>query len=814
MSNWDAHKKHIFEEVKKLGIPYMIEWLDEVKHIRKHTHKNIKYGFVYNPFNDVDDELELDVYPETGKYAIILEWCVKNIPDYDFEGIPLPYGFVLPRKSVRRASAASAASAAKSAKPDETEFILKWLKDPSRDENGNHIDVSLYEGSKYYKLYNSSFTYLYELHNPEKTPLTKKLYKKIQGSLPKTHIYEFDIKDSDTGTGAIAGAIAGTIYTYDHLMMKCISERVRISDEEAVDYKFFMTEYDIFEEIFISIDRLLRYPINKTKNIKALILSYIDMYELYYLYGERMFEYVARIQLFDKKLLHLNGKTLEGTYKTIEIDKIKIKLYNFIISKSPSSMYSPDTLIGKYKTLMRRQATDDITLRNKVFASVSINNEKIVKFIKTAIYDISDLYEEAKVNVDEYLPISEDQSITAPLYPSPPRMNNDVTRYKMLMAQIKLLKSKIEESDGKKKEDYEIELEEYNKRIVVFDTPEFKAILKDYETKARLYKLDVQKYERDLKKYKKDVLGKHGKYGKYAKNSHSPTRVLPFTPVEKRAYRSLSLSKKSASQSSVKTAKIVKGSPKKTSVNHVSNCVNDNDPLTQEPFEDMSEKTLKYLSKIPTIITTADNEKKKLITCYDTVSLYNYILTCYYKNAVPDNIGMGRGSLTLDDMNQVKRKIKHFTTNKTLQPVIINKGKNSSDSKKGKKMFGKLIEIYIEPSSKILSDNIRGWHGIRLRIKIGGINFNIFDDKMAMIPTLIGDSAREDAGEIPMITMIYDELLKKQRSGNLFVTNYFPYRRGNEYILRVPDYKRMFRNDSEDILIAARNTYYNDLMLM
>ena len=659
MSGFDAHKKHIFDEVKKLGIPYMIEWLDEVKHIRKHTHKNIKYGFVYNPFNDVDDELELDVYPETGKYAIILEWCVKNIPDYDFKGIPLPYGCVLPRKSVRRASAASAAS---SAKPDETEFILKWLKDPSRDENGNPIDVALYEGSKYYKLYNSSFTYLYELHNPEKTPLTKKLYKKIQGSLPKTHIYEFDIKDSDTGTGAIAG----TIYTYDHLMMKCISERVRFSDEEAVDYKFFMTEYDIFEEIFLIIENLLKNPTHKTKDIKTLLISHVDMYWLYYIYTERMFKYVAHIKLFDKKLLHLNGRTLEETYKTIEIDKIKIKIYNSIISNCPQSMYSDKTIVEKYKRSKPIVRQDDDAELDGFWSHIlntKKTNEEIVKFIKTAIYDISDLYEEAKVNVDEYLPISEDQSITAPLYPSPPRMNNDVTRYKMLMAQIKLLKSNTQESNGKKKEDYETDLEEYNKRIVVFDTPEFKAVLKDYETKARLYKLDVQKYERDLKKYKKDVLGKHGKYGKYAKNSHSPTRVLPFTPVEKRAYRSLSLSKKSASQSSAKTAK---GSPKKTSVNHVSNCVNDNDPLTQEPFEDMSEKTLKYLSKIPTIITTADNEKKEIITCYDTVSLYNYILSCYYKNVVPDNIGMGRGSLTLDDMNQVKRKIKHFTT------ILIN----------------------------------------------------------------------------------------------------------------------------------------------
>lgn len=802
MTAWEVHKNRIFQDVIKVGIPNMIKWLDTLK--RRPV--DVQYGNVKSPI--LDDEFELDVYPETGKYAIILEWCVKNIPEYDFEGIPLPYNYVLPNKSdkptssaraastvkpastARAASSAKPASAAKSSKYNEVEFILKWLKDPSRDEKGESIEVALYEDSKYCKLYNSSFKYLYELYNPGKSPLTKKLYKKIQGSLPKTHIYEFDIKDSDTGIG--------TIYTYDHLMMRCITDnKIRLNTEELDDYKFFITEYDIFEEIFIRIDILISininiYPENKTKNIKTLILSDINMYELYYFYGERMFEYVARINLFDKKQLHLNGKTLEGTYKTIEIDKIKIKLYNFIISKRPPSMYSPETFIGKYKTLMQRRVTDGVALRDKVFATESINNEHIVKFIKTAIYDISDLYEEAKVNVDEYLPISEDQSVQEPLYPSPPMMNNDVTRYKMLMTQIRLLKSNIQESNGKKKEEFEIELEEYNKRMVVFDTPTFKAILKEHEANAKIYKKNVQKYEKDLKKYKKDVLGKQDKY---AKKSHSPARVLPFSPIEKRAYKSLSFSKK-------------------TSINHVSNCVNVNDPITQEKIEDMSEKKLEYLTKIPTIITTTDNEKKKIITCYDTVSLYNYILTCYYKNVIPDNIGMGRGSLTLDDMNQVKRKIKHFTSNKTLPPVIINKGKNSSDSIKNKKVFGKLIEIYITPIINRMNDNIQGYHSIRLMIKIGGMNFKIFDNTINIIPMLIGDSSREDAGEIPIITMIYDELLKKQKSGNLFVTNYFPYRRGKEYIMRLPDYKRMFRNYNEDMLIAARNTYYNDLILM
>jgi hypothetical protein len=793
---WEAHKNRIFQDVIKEGIPKMITWLDTIK---RNTWE-VKYGSVKSPISD--DEFDLEVYPDTGKYAIILEWCIKNIPDYDYDKIPLPYNFVIPAKPNRpvQPAASIAASSVSAATDISTESILKWLKDPSRDENGESIEVALNEDSKYYKLYSSSFKYLYKQYNPLKTPLTKELYKKIQQRLPITHIYDFQIKETDISVD--------TIYTYDHLMMKCISDnKISLTDKEAVDYKFFIEEYDIFEEIYLRIDRLLKNPITQTNDISTLLLSHLDTYMLYYFYGERLFEYVACIKSFDKKQLHQLGKTIEETYKNIEKDKIKIKLYNFIASKSTPSMYSADTLISKYKTLKHfSQGTFfAVVLREEVFASK--NNEEIFNFLKTAIYDISELYEEAKIDVDEYLPISEDETVAPPLFPSPPAINNDITRYNMIMAQIKEIKSKNQGKYPRKsyspespdrdfsaikkkafstspkkfvKEDLYYELEEYKKRLAAFDNPEFKAMLNEHKTKTKNYKVSVQKYESDVKKYKKDVLGKSSPPKKDVLGKSSPPNLKKSSMREERL-----------------------------------KCVNDKDPITQEAFDDMSQKKLDNMTKIITNITTSDNKKEKIVTCYDTIPLYNYILSCYYKNIVPENIGMGRGSLTIDNMNQVKRKIKHFTSNKTLPLIIIDNDKKSSDSKKNKKVFGKLIEIYIDTQeNKRLANNISGFYEIKLRIKIGGIHFKIFDEKYNIIvPIISGDSERESR-EIPMITNIYDEILKKQKSGNLFVTNYFPYRRGREFIMRVPKFEQMLTNNSIDILIEARIRYYNDLILM
>jgi hypothetical protein len=550
----------------------------------------------------------------------------------------------------------------------------------------------------------------------------------------------------------------------------------------------------------------------KNETIKGLI-SLVNINEIFFEYSYRLLEYIANIRRFDKKLLAIKAANfnLQLTYKNVEMDKIKVQLY-FYIYDNKGSQYTYKDLVSAHLKHFKKinEAWNDKyegyirDVRSKTFYHTDHN--VVINFMKNAIFDISDLYEESKRDLDEYLPVSEDQIPPPPVYPSQPVLRNDIMKYVMLKNKIQRTKSDIEESTGKKRADLEAELQEYTVQMALYLIPKCEAELKEHDKKMKLYKkhykLDVQKYERDLQKYKQDVLGKQVKF---LKNSHSPTRVLPFTPIEKRAYKSMSPAKKLASPTPTK----------KLDSNGTSNCVNDSDPITQEAFEDLSDKKLKNLTKITTTITTSNNEKKKFVTCYDTVSLYNYILECHNKGAIAYNIGMGRDVvLTNDDKNQVKKKIRAFTLNKTLPPIIVKEGDPSIPTN-NKKVFGRLIDLYIIPYTMNKNATVMGFYAIKLRIKIGGIDLPIFEETFMKIPMLIGDSDREEAGEIPAITMIYMELLKKKMSGNLFKTNYFPYRKEKEYILEVPDTTPMFtHNTSEDTLIAARERFYRTLTLI
>lgn len=799
-------QKIIHKDLKKMGIPALILWLDNIKADALTSVGPAGMDQVKSPFNTSS----LKTNAVTGKYAVILKWCVENIPDYDpdydFRGIPPSSGYKIPDKAIKALGGPGGPGAATAATPRRDNTIEDWLKDPTREEDGKSIEVSLHKTSPYFKLYARSFAYLNTLHNRDNKPLTKELYQKIQKQLPKLHTYDFiindPVKDGDK------------TYTYDHLMMKHLVA-YKLSENPADD-KFFTTEYDIFEEIHVAIELLLKIAKHKNETIKNL-MSMIKINDIFIEYTYRLMEYVANIIKFDKNSLAIKEANfdLQLTYKNVEMDKIKGQLYFYIYDKK-GSQYTYKELVGAHLHHFNHQRNNwndsrEIAIRDvrrKVFyQSEQSEDEVVIKFMKNAIFDIAELYEESKKNLEEYLPIAEDQIAPPPLFPSPPVLRSIIMKYVMLKKKIQLTKADIEEATGEKRADLEAELHEYTDKMAFnYIIPVCEKELKEYEQKKKLYKLDVQKYERDLKKYKSDVLGKHAKF---PKNSHSPTRALPFTPIEKRAYKSMSPAKKSASPS-----------PTKKSGSHgISNCLNDSDPLTQEAFEEMSDKKLKNLTKITTTITTSNNEKKKFVTCYDTVSLYNYILECHNKGTVAYNIGMGRNVvLTNDDKNQVKKKIRAFTFNKTLPPIIVKEyreGDPSTMDLNGKKVFGRLIDLYVMPYKLNRNATVIGFNAIKMRIKIGGIDFLIFEETFMKIPMLRGDDAREDAGEIPMISMIYMELLKKKMSGNLFTTNYFPYRKDKEYILEVPDRTPMFiHNVSEDTLIAARERFYRNLTLI
>jgi hypothetical protein len=168
---------------------------------------------------------------------------------------------------------------------------------------------------------------------------------------------------------------------------------------------------------------------------------------------------------------------------------------------------------------------------------------------------------------------------------------------------------------------------------------------------------------------------------------------------------------------------------------------------------------------------------------------------------------MGRDVLISDDdINKVKVNIRLFTfvskSEKTL-PIM-------SSSVNEKQQVGRLIDLYVTVNRSEWRDG--GFHAITLRIKIGGIDFPVFkEDALVKIPILDVDIESDARGEIPMISYIYGKLIDKKKSGDLFTTNYFPYRRKQESIFNLPDTKPMFASGNRE---GARIRFYDELSLL
>lgn len=85
--------------------------------------------------------------------------------------------------------------------------------------------------------------------------------------------------------------------------------------------------------------------------------------------------------------------------------------------------------------------------------------------------------------------------------------------------------------------------------------------------------------------------------------------------------------------------------------NILKKCNNNVDPFTQQNFNNLSFKTINYLSQIKT---------NNIINCYDTVNLYNTILSNLVNRKETHNIAIGREPFTRQQYEEVFEKIKYF----------------------------------------------------------------------------------------------------------------------------------------------------------
>jgi hypothetical protein len=384
-------------------------------------------------------------------------------------------------------------------------------------------------------------------------------------------------------------------------------------------------------------------------------------------------------------------------------------------------------------------------------------------------------------------------------------------------------KLKIYEKD---KEEYDKKKEEYDKK--------FNEEIKKYEQKKEEYdkllknnlKVNKEKHKgfdkilrEKIKKYKKD------------KDIHDRIYKGKFSPkpnIGKWMGEALKMNKKHNSANDVKVPKALSANAlafgsnkykrsssapkvsfvkydsklKKFKLNsakdkHISRSsdkieyINEEDPITQEAFDEMDKKKQKYSSDI----VSYNKEGKAFHYRFETINLYNYILDCIRDCKKPINPA-NREELTDENFEEICHKIKFFAYKPTFNSHIqINALLNNC--KHDNLLAFSYKEVYLPQRT---SNPIIGSLNIYLNINLGGILFRIINKVPdGSVPNNFPNQKNHENSEVLKLPLFADYILdiypetdytypvyilsklqQKLPKGDMLGVKYFPYRKNNK----------------------------------
>jgi hypothetical protein len=217
------------------------------------------------------------------------------------------------------------------------------------------------------------------------------------------------------------------------------------------------------------------------------------------------------------------------------------------------------------------------------------------------------------------------------------------------------------------------------------------------------------------------------------------------------------------------------------------------DPYSQEAFSDMSPKKLKYLSDI-----FYNDGKKVFHYRFDTVNMYNYILTCIDLCDKPINF-FNRAELTDANLNEICKKIKHFTKTPTYNSSTEIRALLDDDCSKYNNRLVLDYDIIDEKTQQ--KKDIEGGINVYLNVKLGDLIFRVIQKKVLMLPYF----NRGVLDRFPPTTHIYpqdilDILDNKLKEGKLIGSRFFPYRQKNNILMNLPQFPFEFNDDTKNTL--------------
>ena len=840
--NITKQEKEIYADLNKTDESYLKKWLDDIK--KDGTDPESR---VTNPLSGSK------IYTnKAGKYPIIIKWCFENFKDYDFNGIPnskdilgnisgvAAAGVAAAAAGVAAAAAGVAAAGVASSSEDIMIIVEKWKENPTIDPyTDKKIEVSIKDNSRYVILYEKIIDKLITHILKNKTGPSKNDILSIQDcrdikeTMPNIHS-KVEIKDAHNN-------IIDTIY-YDYLFMKYfLASNIKNKTKIVSKYKYdsdyykdiepylYLIIYDTMKESFAGISIKGQTIYNTTEElIKSRYLNLTRYQQGLYQLGR----FVEKLCVDIKNILYMHESKISTEKINLAIFNKEALKYMLSIAKLKStnldirnelSRYYTDRyyIMGNGRYDLKREVIDSNTNRNSSLNNIYYIYTQIVQHIakdnnicKTLIdvYDcILKLYADnnMKNNVFKYVKDPYNLSVNKGVEPNIPRKAQlpiDLQRYKMLS----VAKDAVKNSENERR------LKEYDEK--------WKIQLKEYEKKKDIYdRIYEGKVSIKHNKWEGDLFNKPKKLNKSEKN-----RI----PHSWSAPPNVSLVKYSNKIKAFTSASHINRSDSSNKIDYV----NDSDPYTQELFVDMHPNKQKYSSDI--VYLNPDNNKTYHLR-FDTVSIYNYILKCIEDCKKPMNFYYSNSELTNDNLNEICRKIKHFTKKPTYNSHLEIRA--LLDNCKYENLLAlNYKQVYLPQHT---SNPIIGYLKIYLNVDLGGILFNIINNTLPSdLPSYDNfpnqtNIINSEVLVLPLFTNqeyfydIYDEntyvypvqilfeLQQKLHKGDILGTKYFPYRKNNadkeqwKTIIKLPKFDLNILDNADDAFKKLKD-YKDKILLM
>lgn len=828
-------EQEIFADLETLQKNYIHEWLDEIKRYGAKDNK------VRNPLSDKREPIST-----TSKgviYPIIIKWCIKKYPTYDFTNIP---NFKEISKHISGSPAAAtatpAATAAAKANSPVIDYILiakMWKDTPTTDPfTGDKIAVSINPASEYVAVYSKIIDGLTKQILQTSSKLSVENCKFIKECMPDVHA----IYNTDTDT----------IY-YDHLLFKNFLEKHAYDEDYLKEmiqpYKEMIQPY-LYSHIYKVVNATLTsYGYTDYNNVGELLENFCslsfdsdnptfaftigymiermckDIKNILYMHESKITSEQINQASFNKEVikyfisivkLHLKSGLILNKSLRIEIrSHLNHNKLKYEVADRKNEFHFIDYIYGQFV---------DHFFPKKPYNPTQYDTTKDVNVCDTLlpVYDcIFKLYSDNSIKKNRYRYVKDpsiNKVLTIADKPPPPikrQLPQDLQRYKILSARPGSVKDDAKELLIKEHErKYELKKEIYDRIYEGKFSP--KPNIGKWEGVA----LDMKKRNNSANDVKtpKALSANALAFGsnKYKRSSSAPK--VSFVKYDKKNKRfKLYLEKNKHISSSSSSGDKIKYR-------------NNEDPNTNEPFDEMDKKKQKYTSDI-----VYENDGKKFHIRYETIGLYNYILKCI-ENCEKPIISINRQEFSDENLEEICHKIKFFTNKPTFNSHIEIRALLDNCKYDNLLAFSYDIE-YRDRSSTPANAAVIGKINIFLVINLGGILFRVinkispyiktFDDfpvqsdfeTSAVLvlpdlkPTILRASSSADA-----LLMAYEptyvllELQKKLQKGDMLGVKYFPYRKNNKdgelwnEVVKLPEFKFSY-SDTKDIVFEKLKDY-------